>query len=255
MSKGASHIDWAISMGIFIIYIMSLLIFVQPGLEETSDRTILLTILESGFKDYTYHDLEKTPLFINTSSSDGNYKFQIIFNNNFPFTGNEEDFTLTDKDNSQVPFDLNLNANSNMNFDVAIKGNNFKNLFWLLYMQDANYDNLPVSQDQRIILQESNNQFNYKFGTVETISGINQEKLDLLKQETDLRKRFNYPETNGLMINVIDSASFNYQESDIIYIFKTSDPDEENIFVKDIKDTILLKDGTKKEVVINFRVW
>jgi len=254
MGKGASHIDWAISMGIFIIYILSLLIFVQPGLEETSDRTILLTILENGFKSYTYHDLEKTPLFINTSSSDGNYNFQIIFNNNFPFTGNEEDFTLTDKDNSQVPFDLALNGNDDMRFDVTIEGN-IKNLFWLLHMQEADYDNLPISQDQRIILQESNNQFNYKFGTVETISGINQGKLDQLKQETDLRKRFNYPETNGFMINVIDSASFNYQESDIIYIFKTSDPDEENIFVKDIKDTILLGDGTKEEIVINFRVW
>ena len=168
MGKGASHIDWAISMGIFIIYILSLLIFVQPGLEETSDRTILLTILENGFKSYTYHDLEKTPLFINTSSSDGNYKFQIIFNNNFPFTGNEEDFTLTDKDNSQVPFDLALNGNDDMRFDVTIEGN-IKNLFWLLHMQEADYDNLPISQDQRIILQESNNQFNYKFGTVETI--------------------------------------------------------------------------------------
>ena len=234
--------DWAISMGLFIIYILSLIIFLRPGLEEVADRTILLDILEDGFKNCTKHEFEKTPIIVNTSQISDKYALEINFVPKFPFDGEETGFTMMDKNLVQIPFKLN---NKKINFNATIIGNDFKNLFWLVYKKDSGFNNIPPEGNPININSDPN--FHYVLGITEYLEGIDENILDDLETEEGIRNLFNYPEQNGFLINITkDGTTREYQEGEF---------NEENIFVKETKDFILYEDGTREKITINFRVW
>ena len=252
MAAGASHVDWAISMGLFVVYILSLFIFLRPGIEEISDRTVLLDILEDGFHGYINHKIDKTPIFINTSKGSGKYALEIKFKGEIPFNGDDEDFTMVDKDDDNLPFELSKN-NKKINFNATILGNNFKNLFWLIYIENASFNNVkPLGEFTQV---NDTGDFNYRLGVTESIIGIDEEKLDSLENVEDLKEVFNYPEANGFLINIVDSGKINYTKEEIIKSYQAGEINDENVFVKESRDFILYKNGTRKKIIINFRAW
>ena len=40
--KGSTHVDWAISMGIFLTYILTMFILIQPGIEPIQKNDQLI---------------------------------------------------------------------------------------------------------------------------------------------------------------------------------------------------------------------
>lgn len=55
MKKGASHVDWAISMGIFLVYTLLMFIFLKPASEPVYSGNTLLKTVEAGLlEDVTY---------------------------------------------------------------------------------------------------------------------------------------------------------------------------------------------------------
>jgi len=77
MKKGASHVDWAISMGIFLVFIMLTFIFLRPGTEQVYKGDVLLKIIEDGLKEKGYYTVEKQLLFIDYSGSGGTWDVRI----------------------------------------------------------------------------------------------------------------------------------------------------------------------------------
>ncbi len=47
--RGAIHIDWVISMGIFIIYIIVLLILIKPSYKPEFEGDVLTTMVKNEF--------------------------------------------------------------------------------------------------------------------------------------------------------------------------------------------------------------
>ena len=68
--KGLSYIDWSISIGIFVIFILALFILVIPALDRRLDETYLISIVETGFKENTYYLIYSIPLFIDHAQND-----------------------------------------------------------------------------------------------------------------------------------------------------------------------------------------
>ncbi len=61
--KGVTHADWAISMGIFIIYVSFLIIFILPSLLKTTfDPSILFSSFENNFLKPIEWSIAKVPI-------------------------------------------------------------------------------------------------------------------------------------------------------------------------------------------------
>lgn len=248
MAKGASHIDWAISLGLFFVYLLSLLIFLRPGLEEAIDRSTLVDVLEAEFENYVDYDLETTPIFLKHSTT-GFFQLQITFIGGFPIDGASEDFAMVDVNENFLPFSLSGNT---LSFDAFIIGNDVQNVFWLNYIEGINYNN-PAPSQSRIILSDVD--FGYELGATEIKKGIDKNQLDALEAESNLKQTLKYPEANGFLISIIDSSSYDYLTTDTIYTFDSGDLTSENVFVKESKDIILNIDGSEQDVIINIRIW
>ncbi|MBN1503311.1 hypothetical protein JW930_07265 [Candidatus Woesearchaeota archaeon] len=71
--RATSQIDWAISLGVFVLFIAWFFVFVQPNLQQRYNKQTLMMVVRNNFeRDYLY-TVENLPLFI-TSASLGEYK-------------------------------------------------------------------------------------------------------------------------------------------------------------------------------------
>ncbi len=84
MKKGATHVDWAISMGIFLVYVMLMLIFLRPASQPTYSGNTLLDTIYSGLKDDTTYTVQRGYLIITPTNldniphdSEGRYNIRI----------------------------------------------------------------------------------------------------------------------------------------------------------------------------------
>lgn len=63
--RGTSHIEWAISMGMFSMYVVALFVFLRPGATVETRPEGLLTMIEKSIKDEVVVDVKETPLYVN----------------------------------------------------------------------------------------------------------------------------------------------------------------------------------------------
>lgn len=69
MKKGVSHVDWAISMSLFLVFVMLTIIFLKPGTEPIYNENTLLKIIENELKEDAYYTVEKQLLNIESNST------------------------------------------------------------------------------------------------------------------------------------------------------------------------------------------
>jgi len=67
MKKGVSHIDWAISMGIFIVFAMLAIIFLIPNPEPAYQGDVLLKSISDSLMVDTYSFVKKQALYIDST--------------------------------------------------------------------------------------------------------------------------------------------------------------------------------------------
>ena len=62
--KGLSYVDWAISVGIFIVYAIILFFIFRPSLQQDYSQEYLGEIIKAGIEKDAYYSMERVPLFI-----------------------------------------------------------------------------------------------------------------------------------------------------------------------------------------------
>ena len=62
--RGVSHVDWVISMGIFILYVVALFIFLRPGVTVEHKPQALLDLMEEEVKNEIVINVKETPLHV-----------------------------------------------------------------------------------------------------------------------------------------------------------------------------------------------
>ncbi|MBW2964377.1 hypothetical protein KY363_02860 [Candidatus Woesearchaeota archaeon] len=65
--KGLSHVDWAMSLAIFLLYLAWFFIFVRPILAPSHSADVLLDILDSGVRETIYQDTSRLKIFVNST--------------------------------------------------------------------------------------------------------------------------------------------------------------------------------------------
>ncbi len=278
MKKGVSHIDWIVSMGLFIIYVLVLFIFIRPGYQIINEGNILLKIVEDNFKEQAYWTMIKIPLFINTLNADsscidqnsGNYKTPqhcsgdiCYVRVNFPYEDIALNFNglfIRDKNNNYLQSDVSdtcgsPNAVCNLDFGAEglTPGETESFIYTLFYNETIDYS---LSQDPIFKPEYKCNPpcnpmngplpcFTYIFGVSENIVGISENKLG----GVDIAK--DYPTVREANLKIFDKDGNEIKSLGT----KTEPPININVYVRQWNDWILNINGTIKPVTVNIRGW
>ncbi|MBU0980453.1 MAG: hypothetical protein KJ709_06600 [Nanoarchaeota archaeon] len=70
MKKGAHQVDWAMSMFIFLLYLIWFFIMVQPVLKPMKDINTLMSLVEEGIDEEVLWEVQRAPLIIQTNSTE-----------------------------------------------------------------------------------------------------------------------------------------------------------------------------------------
>ncbi len=261
----ASHIDWAISVGVFVVYVLLLFIFLRPGAQPVYLQGNLLKIVESGFNEDVVYSVDKIPLFIrpngnNFPSAPGDYQLAIE-NVDFPFASyDSENFTLILQNKSELPFQIELRptAYDSLRFNSSFSGNDVNYIFFLLYSSEHRYDRSLGTDSDRLLYKPGLDSspditnFTYEFGVKDTVSGLSVDKLSSLPTDYGaLKLRWKFPADRDFSV-VATKLETNevFKEINSIRL-----PTNINVYANTYLDWILEPNTDTVPVNVTIRVW
>lgn len=71
MNKKGSHVDWAISIGLFLVYIIGMFILLRPGVTPAHKPADLLQILEDKVREEIMWEVKEVPIVLTGICSAG----------------------------------------------------------------------------------------------------------------------------------------------------------------------------------------
>lgn len=239
--KGGIHVDWIISAGIFLVYILSLFIFIRPGERPEYDANVLLSIVEEGLKDEIYSNVSLTPVFVKGA----NRKYEV----DFPLEGSPGNYNMSTNDGMAVAFSLG----------VRLRFRAYEDLYWLLYSKGVEFIHEPgedciVGVGGSDCLEDG-----LVFGITELLVGVDVDEVDMLfSSDYDILKQdWGFPENKEFSFYVVEGVAYDYSEDEIIKRYQPVEPFQQaQVFVKEWKDWKLDKTtGEREGVIINVKVW
>ena len=221
MKRGIGHLDWVISMGIFLVAILSIFVYLKPFSTNLYGEENLVDVVKEKFNGETYWIIKRLPLFVGSCSlgqGEGrgrgrNLRAVLAFENGWKNLDEEASFT-TDRAGIYILYLHNLD--SNMEFDVSLE------------------ISPPRCRDE------------VSLGAVEDIIGISDELVTILggRDYESLRNLWKFPPGK-------DFAIFIDQQE----IIGGKPYQRANIYAEQSKAFVVSKDGNLREVIVSFRVW
>jgi len=291
--KGVTHTDWAISMGIFIIYIAFLIIFILPLLLKTQfDPSPLFNIMEENFLKQLEWTIVKIPLNLEKfenklSQPTQDVRLMMSIDNDHRFTtinpkSSSPLITFDENDQPTQPIDeLNFiedNKKMRLGCQTSCSNKILKYTIAPLKQRGVLYDNIcnldqefcqfSLGIEEKIVgikekpflnnpqIQESPSFLEYKEGRFQ---GYNTLKTTYLK----------FPESKDFDIKYIEDRNKNGvidpNENQRISIFDQSTfnqgqkppqvPENVNVFIKELKRSYANEIGGLNPVIFYFEVW
>jgi len=269
LKKGSMHIDWMISMGIFLMIFLAILLFFKPGSETAYQGDYLISLVESRLVKETYYAIERTPIAWDSGLPSKEF-VEFGFNGNFPACDDDENnFGIVKPDFQYIDFKIDgLSCNSNQgDGKIWLRTSDLSGLskFYVFYSDEIIYTNNNANIECRLTPGgpgqpqncERMNNDDFKVGVNEIIKGLNSVKLtrkinDLDGNYTGTKTSWGYPQSKEFKI-CKDSFNNCKPGDDVKKI-----PDNANVFAKEIRMNALNKDTTldttRVEVLI-IRAW
>lgn len=277
MKKGAIHLDWVISIGIFLLYILFFFVFITPFYKpDTQEGVIMLDILENNIRKDVFWNVTRMPVFIidchECIGSPGGEDFCLSF---FPFANwDQNEITFTDDFNNPIntKFEISDNCGSDglhpsndvTDFTFSYDLDGQKKTFWIIQNDGWNYGNTGWSSGDcnnyneiesfcnfLSYAEDGTGDYEYYYGLAERIFGVSVGKFSDLDYE-EIKDKWNFPEGADfwIKINYLD------EEKGELQPFGNENPYEQaNVYVREWSDYILNEDGTKDAIKINMAVW
>ena|SRR3989338_73902 len=201
--RGSTHADWAISLGIFLVYTLSLFLLIQPGVEPVFRNENLVKIVEDSFVGDTRLVIEKTPIIftpieiIPENPEQNNFAAEIA--ENIPINTavgfDITDFSIRDSNNIALPFEMDIQGNTitRIRVQANFSSTETTNLYLLysprapgqqidIYGQPTAPSGIIISENSRRIEGENRNNFTRIFGSTEVLSGINSNIISISQE-------------------------------------------------------------------------
>ena len=95
MKKGVTQVDWAVSLGIFILYLIWFFVLVRPLFLPTVTEDPFVDNVFSGIKSYHNWDLDKLPIIYRTNLTKEYYPIYL----DFPYNWSSSSIAFSDSNN------------------------------------------------------------------------------------------------------------------------------------------------------------
>lgn len=246
MNKKGGHVDWVISMGIFIVYVLALFILLRPGIKPVYRPTDLLNNLQANFENDIMWTVKTIPLFVRTCKPGAAGRTtEIIVDDQNNFWRISKAYLGNDPDNAVI---MPLSCIGEISY--------FREIVTLIFEQtfkpysSSNFPKLKLTcsdEDPTYCVAE--------LGVFENINGLNPTMLtditsDSVEAYKTLKTRWGIPEDKEFSIYIdrnVDGA---------IEKIIGADPFEKaNVFVRRIESQIVEPIGTTTPVAVYLRVW
>ena len=213
--KGQIHTEWVISLGIFLLYVLGMIIFIKPGYVAYYNENDLINIIEDGFKDKYYWNVKEVPLFVE--------------NCNCP----------TDGSPCSISFSLKANRWSvNRDYGPFDQSQSGK-IFWFVF-STSHKDKEFVIRDDSLGCDETTE--DYRIGIVENVYGI--DKNGIPPNYNTLKNKLNYPENKDFILKLNEEVRKSKDPSQGV-----------NIYVKEWDDFYVDENGNRESVKVSITVW
>lgn len=292
MKRGSTDIDWVIAIVLFIIFLLSIFVFLKPGIVQPHKPESLLDIVENKLRNDTspdgtgiYYTLYETPLYLeNKDGIVGAKCFKIPFQYDwsqegfdvYKLTGDEADPNNLPDSNKQNPISYFLDGDN-----IVVKTTLLtteKDIFAFIYSNNqvfsqrivkSNILDMADCSDPTLLIEQidpsdSSINFEYNYGVTDHIKGASTyatERIIYDYQDNDPNKSERY--NNELKLKygfpLLKEFSIHIKgtaDLTIEYNFQPIQPEvDANVFVREWSDFILETNGIRKPVNLNIRIW
>lgn len=234
MKKGLSYVDWSISVGLFIVYLLVLFILLAPAFQSSYSSDYLNKILKNGLDENIELELKRFPVYVKTDGLIGADKpFRI---NNLP--QEFEDFYIEGEDNMAK---LGIFANDGTREILAKDyGDEGRVIQLNADIGDILEDEGPIGEMEFYLSKEeifidyieitdiaSYAVFPGTVGVAETITGIYEETFneffpedDLIRTHEIIKDELKYPDKDDFAIKVeslVEEGDINCHFTELTY--------------------------------------
>ncbi len=271
MDKGDIHVDWILSMGMFLIATIALFIFFRPGALPPQDKTLILNHLITKFNENFTWEVKTMPIFvkkciggtINPTESEIEINYLPAPNWILSYIKYTENNALLKEWETSRPggrFFIKCFAIEYLDsFHFSItEGDNA--IFYLTFVNDIiTSERLEISTT--CTPAEGNaNYCIYKLGSFQDFEGVNERFIseEANIDDPDPNNYDNYFNLNNIKNNwqIPNNIEFSITSQDLNLNYRTANPPQQaDIFSREIKTFTVNKRNNIKQVSILFKVW
>lgn len=245
MKKGQSHVDFAVSVGIFLVYLLLLFIFIKPGYYPEYQGQGLLKIVELNMKSDFYWDISTVPMFFDTNKV--GYLPPVVatfYINDFPFNWDKRNIILKNYNGNEIPFQ---SVTTNNKIKISFEDNTqpfTKYVYTFLYSLNITKDHEnPGGGEIHNITNAT------VFGVSEQLKGFNNNSLDYAVGNYNYYKdKWGYPNQKDFNIII-------YSGQEVLYSIGPAQAPKTNIYVLRFSDVILYQNETAIPVEVSIKAW
>ncbi len=247
--RGNVHIDWVVSIAIFLTYLIILLAFIKPNYKPSFEGDVLVNLAKESFHNEVEWSVNKVLL---SFSCDNGGVYDLNLNEYIP------DITSKFKV-------VNAETGNPAAYSGALKIKLFNkdDNFWVFYNEIEGYSDPADPGDVTPEMKcENPPEFGIGAGNPIVFKGISERKLDEL-EISKLEDKF--PMFRQFKISVLNSDgelknNYCFVKGRIGKLSKnecdqTIPPADITVYGVNLGDAILDKDGSLEQVILNIQVW
>ena len=248
--RGNVHIDWVISISIFLTYIIVLLAFIKPSYEPSFEGDVLVNMVKNNFDDETNWEVYKSLLSFDCDGG-GNKNIDGSLNDYIPDVGNFK--IVNEKRNELGDYVL-----AKYKEDLVIHLATGDDKFWIFHNEFESYDESPQDPGE----PQEGIECSISAANPILFNGLSKRKLDNLNVSKIEEK---FPEFRQFKISVLSSKgelkdSYCYVKGREDKLSKgecdqITPPTDGIVYGVNLGDAILDKDGNLVQVILNIQVW
>ncbi|MAG45570.1 MAG: hypothetical protein CMH63_02240 [Nanoarchaeota archaeon] len=243
--KGSIHIDWIVSVALFMTFIIIIFGFIKPGYEPVFEGDVLIKLVSDEFNSKAEWEVYKTML-----SFDCDTKGVINLGLSPTYIPVGDKYKLLLQNGNVANYNGNL---------IDLPNNNYN--FWIIHNSDIGYnsDNLGLEDDGPE--DPKNCQINAANPIV--FKGINEGELDLVNLDVNT---WDFPDFRYFRLKVLNPSGSYYDNRYCFAKLPSGDmsgntcdnykiPDEVEVYSSGLGKVILDKDLNQNQVILNIEVW
>ena len=242
--RGLGYVDWAISMGLFIIVVLAIFIFLKPGAKPVYDNENLLDLVDNNFISSNKWQIIDVPVFVKrmdkqtTEQNPRPLEAELTYSHNFTADIIEPAINPLEITHASAAVprkitikcrDPNLQSCANIKLNLILKP------------QSRQYPDPDIG----ITCIPIGGQFcRIEAGASEFLEGL-KESITSSQDYTSLKEEWNFPESKEFVVYVNNRQVTS----------SPPQPSVTNVFTRTKKYWILKDNGEREPVEINMRVW